>query len=152
MQSKKICIFGGAGFVGRYLCAQVLSYNNHVTIMDIVEEPKWICDEKDVRYVNVSSDFELNSYLEQQFDYVFLLAGNASVSKSVLNPIFDVESNTLSILKLLSHSALTKTKLVFFSSAAVYGEMEKGIRLSPISPYGISKAFTEKYLKFYNLR
>ena len=73
MQSKKICIFGGAGFVGRYLCAQVLSYNNHVTIMDIVKEPKWIYDEKDVRYVNVSSDFELNSYLEQQFDYVFLI-------------------------------------------------------------------------------
>ena len=39
---------------------------------------------------------------------------------------------------------------MFFSTAAVYGEMDKERLISPISPYGISKFCAEEYLKFYH--
>ena len=147
MKDKNICIFGGAGFVGQNL-SDTFSTSNKVTIADIIEKPTWISSQK-LSYIDLSK-LSYSSIDPSVFDYIFLLAGNASVSKSVLNPKYDLESNTLSLLNLFSASDFSKTKIIFFSSAAVYGEMKTHNQLSPISPYGISKLCSENYLKYYH--
>ena len=110
MKDKNICIFGGAGFVGQNL-ADKFSASNKVTIMDIIEKPFWLSSQK-ISYIDLSKS-TYSSIDPSVFDYIFLLAGNASVSKSVLNPKHDIESNTLSLLNLLSVSDFSKTKLIF---------------------------------------
>lgn len=149
MKNQKICIIGGLGFLGRNL-TEVLDDSNQITILDIGEKPKYLSNH--IEYVNASIN-NLNIFKKQYYDFIFYFAGNASVGKSVSNPILDLEKNALHLLNLLEMIKNSNSKLIFASSAACYGEMknpETAYNDEPISPYGISKLFSEKYLKYYN--
>ena len=149
MENKEICLVGGAGFLGRHFAESFKESN--VTIIDILEQSD----------VNIPNNKKLNYYNYQKtgfdiirnkdFEIIFFLAGNASVQKSIINPIYDLKTNTLILLELLELVKNKKTKIVYTSSAACHGEMEKGASsYGPVSPYGISKLASENYLNFYN--
>lgn len=74
------------------------------------------------------------------------------VRRSVSDPIFDASVNILGFLNLMECAQKHNVKIIFSSTGgAIYGEQDyfpadESHPTRPLSPYGISKLSTEKYL------
>ena len=147
MDKKEICIIGGAGFLGRHLLETFKDEN--ITIIDIVDRES-INDSRFDKYDYINYNISgFGVIKDKNFDYIFFLAGNASVSKSIEDPIFDINTNTLLLIELLETVKSNPTKIIFTSSAACLGEESSDSNI-PISPYGVSKLASENYLRVYS--
>ena len=87
------------------------------------------------------------------FDVVFHLAGRVDVLGSVADPSHDLEVNGLTAFRLLEaiRTCSPGTRMVFASSAAVYGEatdrpLAEDAPTVPVAPYGVSKLMAERYV------
>ena len=108
-------------------------------------------------------DFMKKLLLESQFDYIFLLAAVASVADTIKRPIYTHIVNqdaNLKILEIIRINDLTPKKIIFSSSAAVYGNKgnlpkNENSYVDPLTPYAIDKYATERFVidygKLYNL-
>lgn len=151
MKDKKICIVGGAGFVGMNL-VDMLEESNQIVVIDILDDPKKLYTTKrELRYSNYLKE-GFTVFEEDIFDFVFYLAGNSSIRRSIKDPILDLNKNTVSLLEFLEITKENSAKLIFASTAACYGEMNalSSSFYYPISPYGISKYASEQYLRYYH--
>lgn len=158
MKNKNVLITGGLGFIGSHIANRLIEDNN-VTIIDNLSTGN-------VDYLNNpthenltlikkdlnSLDLKVNL---SNIDYVFHLAAMVSVPISVKNPISCNLENVTTTINLLDACVKNDVeKIVFSSSAAVYGE-NRNIPLketelpSPTSPYGASKACCELYIKSF---
>jgi UDP-glucose 4-epimerase len=79
------------------------------------------------------------------------------VRKSVADPKFDASVNILGMLNVMELGVKYGVKKVIFSSTggAIYGEQDyfpadEQHPLRPLSPYGVAKLATEKYLFYYH--
>jgi len=83
---------------------------------------------------------------------VIHLAALTSVQESIRDPVSTTEVNVVGTLNVLKAAkALEAERVLFASSAAVYGTPQRfpiaeEASISPISPYGASKAASEHYL------
>lgn len=86
---------------------------------------------------------------EHNVDSVIHFAAKKQVGESVLRPVYYYQQNVGGLLNLLSAMEETGVrKMIYSSSAAVYGEPDTDIiledsRTSPINPYGRSKLMGE---------
>ena len=143
MKSSRICIIGGLGFLGKNLYSRLKNHND-IYIIDILDK----YEEENIHYFSFQKEgFDLLK--KHKFDYIYFCAGSASAGRSVKDPIYDLLQNTKMLLEILELIKTKKTKFIFASSAACYGEMSTQNDQYPISPYGISKLAAENYLKFY---
>ena len=159
--SSKILVTGGSGFIGQHLTAQLSERGCQITLLDSNSRPTNLIRAKGgttiqrvtgrLRDILNSSELDLST-----FDFVFHLAGKASVQLSVDSPLLDFDCGVADTLVLLEHLRLTARPplLVYPSSAAVYGEpLLTPIRESdptiPISPYGAGKLAAESYIRVY---
>ncbi len=154
-------ITGGAGFIGFHLFRKLIGKGSLVDIID-KRIPAWPVDEFDADYTLyfaidiIGEDF--TAYLRKtDYDYIFHLAGSASVQLSVKRPFTDFETNLRGTLNLLETLRTVDylPKLIYLSSAAVYGNpvrspISEEDATVPISPYGISKLAAERYLHVYS--
>jgi UDP-glucose 4-epimerase len=155
----KVLVTGGAGFIGSNLVDELIK-ENEVVVIDNLSTGNIRFVNKKARFYNcdvtngnhVKKVFEI----EKNFDYIFHLAAQVSVPDSVKDPAFDAGINILGILNLLKESAKIGLKKFIFSSSggAIYGEADvvptpEEYPIIPISPYGISKYVSEKYLYFF---
>lgn len=92
-----------------------------------------------------------------QPDVILHCAGSANVGASVVNPMADLDGNLHSLYQLLLalRSFEKKPKIIFLSSAAVYGNpkrlpIKETDELAPISPYGIHKQMCEELCHYFN--
>ncbi len=151
----KILVIGGAGFIGSHLVDALLVLGHQVTVVDNLSAGK-----KD--YVSAQATFQqidiLDPGLAQVFstvqpDVVYHLAAQKNLRLSITNPVLDAEINILGSLKVLEQAVKTKCRVIFASSAAVYGNNNVGAdelaAVQPISPYGITKLAVEHYLHFF---
>ena len=82
-------------------------------------------------------------------------AGQHSVSISNKDPKLDANVNVLGLLNVLEAAVEARaTKVIFASSAAIYGNPERlpideDSPIAPTSPYGITKMVSEHYLRFF---
>ena len=83
-------------------------------------------------------------------------AAQMDVRRSVQDPIFDAETNILGTLNVLRNAIKYGVRKFIFASSggAVYGEPEKlpvseSHPTRPGSPYGISKAVGDEYLRYF---
>jgi UDP-glucose 4-epimerase len=152
----KIFVTGGAGFIGRNI---IKSLKDHkVRIYDNLSNTKF---DKNTNFGN-NIDFVEGDILDyekllassQEYDVIIHLAAKISVQESLRNSTETMENNvkgTENILKCCVENKIKK--VIFSSSAAIYGENENQFPISessnskPLSPYGESKKQAELIIK-----
>jgi len=155
---NKILVTGGAGFIGSNLVDELIKLKHHVAVIDNLSSGKKeylnprakfykadICDRK-----RIAEIFKL-----EKFDYVFHLAAQIDVNKSVQDPIYDSEVNVGGSLNILKNSWENKVKKIIFpSTAGIYGEAEKPAKEdAPLffeAPYALHKYTFEKHLEIFS--
>ena len=178
-----IFITGGAGFIGTHTANYYLAKGNKVTVLDNFsrkgtrENVKWLQKEYGVKSMEVvEGDIRDFDKLRQSIvghDVVIHLAGQVSVTTSVVNPREDFEINALGTFNVLESVRLfaPNSILLFASTNKVYGGMEEikiikkgkkyiyrdlpgGIfesqNLDFHSPYGCSKGAADQYVRDYH--
>lgn len=156
----KYLVTGGAGFIGSNLVEKVVSQGDEVVVVDDLSMGKLKNIVKylgnNVKFYRKSiTDFSFMQDLLQRenFDYIVLLGAVASVADSVARPLethkINMEAN-LNVLEIIRRKKLSIKKLLFASSAAVYGNVselpkKENSSIDPLSPYAIDKFASERY-------
>lgn len=151
-----ILVCGGAGYIGSHAVYALLKRNEEVVVVDnlatghsesVLGGKLYIGDLRD-------EDFLDKVFSENNIEAVMHFAASSLVGESVENPFKYYENNvcgTLSLLKAMKKHGVKK--IVFSSTAAVYGEperipIEEEDRTEPTNPYGETKLAIEKMLKW----
>jgi UDP-glucose 4-epimerase len=151
----KILVTGGAGFIGSNLVDSLIEKKHEVTVIDnLATGNKKNVNVKSRLFVKDIRD-DLNSlFSEGRFDYVFHLAAQANIRKSLENPKEDASINILGSLNIIDNCVKHKVKKIIFSSTggAIYSKEAKlpcheDSEIKPESPYGLAKFSVENYLR-----
>lgn len=164
-----ILVTGGAGYIGSHVVLRLIEDGYDIVLFDNLENGhKETVDSlqsvnssgKVVDFIlgNVKNVEQISEVFDKyNIDAVLHFAAYIRVEESVENPRKYYYNNLVGTLNLISAMVDHQvTKLVFSSTAAVYGEPEyvpidENHRLNPINPYGASKFMVEKILKDYDL-
>lgn len=161
---SKILITGGAGFIGSHVVESHLADEDEIVIVDDLSMGRMsnIPSSNLITFYEksiVDADFMRKLLVKWNFDYIYLLAAIASVADTITRPFESHMVNqdaNVEILEVIRQEKLTPQKVIFASSAAVYGNLnyspktENGAVL-PLTPYAIDKFATEKFLISYDL-
>ena len=100
----KILVTGGAGFIGSNLVDSLIEKKHEVTVIDnLATGNKKNVNVKSRLFVKDIRD-DLNSlFSEGRFDYVFHLAAQANIRKSLENPKEDASINILGSLNIIDN-------------------------------------------------
>lgn len=154
-------VTGGAGFIGSHLVDRLIEKGFDVVVIDDLSTgfKENLHSSKVIFYLGRVEDASLvkSVFERHKPDFVFHLAAQISVSRSVREPVYDAVVNingSLNIMENCVRSAVRK--LILTSSGGVmYGEnppqfpTPENVQLLPSSPYGISKLTAEKYCSFF---
>lgn len=158
-------ITGGAGFIGSNLAEKVLnmSSDNHVWVIDDLSMGSVDNLPKDSRLHFTKGSVTNKEVMEnlltrENYDYIFHLAAVASVADSVVRPVETHEVNfesVLLLLELIRKYQPNLKRLVFSSSAAVYGDeptlpKKETSQIVPLTPYAVDKFAAERYVLNYS--
>ncbi|MBS2014974.1 MAG: SDR family NAD(P)-dependent oxidoreductase [Deltaproteobacteria bacterium] len=153
----RVLITGGAGFIGSHIAHRLLGDGHEVVVLDnfstgrreniaAIEAPGLKVVEGDVR------DEKTVRACVDGCSLVYHEAAVVSVPYTVEHPQESHDVNIQGALNVLQAARAAKVKrVVFASSAAIYGEEPtlpkvETMRPEPISPYGVEKITGEHYL------
>jgi len=153
-----ILVTGGAGFIGSNVADAFIAEGHNVIIIDDMSsgkpgnvDPKAKLYKMDIQDPKVEEIFRA-----ERIELMCHHAAQMDVRKSVADPKLDASVNALGFLNLMEAGKKYGLKKVIFSSTggAIYGEQDyfpadEKHPTRPLSPYGITKLVTEKYLFFY---
>ena len=160
----RVLVTGGAGYIGSHTCVELLKNNYEVVVIDnlsnskeeVIDSIKKITGRDFLFYKgDVCNKRLLNKiFKENKIDVVIHFAGYKAVGESVEKPLEYYENNIGSTINLCNvMRKYNCKKLIFSSSATVYGEQ----KVMPIkedypvggttNPYGTSKLFIEHILE-----
>jgi UDP-glucose 4-epimerase len=153
----KILVTGGSGFIGSHIAEHYQGKAEEIRVLDNLRTGyRRNLDGLDCTFIEGSvTDRELVRKAVQGVDYIFHLAALVSVPESMAKPGECVDINVHGLLNVLEEaSAAGVKKLVFASSAAVYGDNPTVPKLEsmlpePKSPYAITKLDGEYYLGMF---
>ena len=163
MNTQRVLVTGGAGYIGSHTVVQLLGKNYEVVIFDNLSNSqpavlsrihsitgkKPIFVKGDIRDL-VSLRALFDGY---RIDAVIHFAGLKAVGESVARPMHYYENNVVGSLNLFNEMTRAGVKrLVFSSSATVYGDPKtvpilENSQLQPTNPYGRSKLIIEDILR-----
>lgn len=155
---SKILVTGGAGFIGSTLVDQLISFGNEVVVIDSLYSGKkeYINSQAIFYHTDIRSKKVINIFKKENFDFVYHLAAQIDVRKSVEDPKLDIDVNIIGGINILNACYQTQVRKIIFVSTggAIYGDGEEipsteHTATYPISPYGINKLSFEKYLHYY---
>jgi UDP-glucose 4-epimerase len=160
LKEKKVVVTGGAGFIGSNLCRTLLKHGAKVTAYDNLYSGKieFIEDLMDAGLNFLRADIRDQEALEKatkSSELIFHLAAQTSVPFSMDNPKEDCEINVVGTVNTLEAARKAGARVIFASSAAVYGNPEKRptpetYLTHPVAFYGLTKLIGENYCRFYN--
>lgn len=155
----KYLVTGGAGFIGSAIAKKLLDKGNEVFIIDNLMTGYKSCIPKGAAFIegDFSKDNVISKLEDQYFDTIFHIGGQSSGEISYENPEYDLNTNTLSTLKLLQYCVKTGCKkFIYASTMSVYGEQENKEQFSekddvnPKSFYAVGKLASEKYMEIFS--
>jgi len=159
-KQKRCLVLGGCGFIGSHIVDGLLESGYRVRIFD-----KANIDTQNINHVIndvelIEGDFTNETDVASAvkgMEYIFHFIGTTLPKTSTDNPVYDVESNVVSTLKLLDISLKEKIKKIIFASSGgtIYGipqsiPIPEDHPTNPTCSYGISKLMIEKYLELYH--
>ena len=158
-----VLVTGGVGFIGSHTVVELLQAGHSVVVADNLSNSNeealtrvrrltgkevtfYRCDVRDREAL-------ASIFSRHTFDWVIHFAGLKAVGESVQKPLLYYDNNVLSTIVLLESMQRFRVKrMVFSSSATVYGEPERlpldeTCRLSVTNPYGATKLMQENILR-----
>ena len=159
---KKILITGGLGYIGSHTCVVLIEAGFEVSIIDnlsnsyinVLDRIEHISGVRPTFYEGDIRDRALldNIFTNHAFGAVIHFAGLKAVGESVDKPIdyYDINVGG-SVSLLIAMKQANINKLVFSSSATVYGDprsvpIQEDFPCSTTNPYGSSKLIIENIL------
>lgn len=153
-----IVVTGVAGYIGGQVALQLKDAGHTVTGIDSRPLQK---HQKGLLDCFVLADFDSNTaykkLLNVRPDAIVHCAGTSLVGPSIKNPseyYFNNVAKTLQLITFITQ-ALPRTRIIFSSSAATYGEpimvpCQEVDPTEPVSPYGQSKLMIDMMLESYH--
>jgi nucleoside-diphosphate-sugar epimerase len=159
LNSRKVVVTGGAGFIGSHIVERLLSLGADVTVLDnlatgnldnlrdVIDDIEFI--DSDIR------DIETIKRAVVGADTVFHEAALGSVPRSVDDPGTSNDVNvggTLNVL--IAARDADVRRVVYASSSSVYGDTptlpkHEAMPTLPTSPYGVTKLTAEMYFRVF---
>ncbi len=152
----KLLVVGGAGYIGSVVAGQLLAAGHDVTVADNLVRGHRDAVPTDAHFaaVDLLHAPSVQNLVAQGFDGVLHFAALSLVAESVAEPVRYFRVNVGGTLNLLDALRVARVpRLVFSSTAAVYGEPEEvPIRedapTKPTNPYGASKLAVDQAIAF----
>jgi UDP-glucose 4-epimerase len=150
-----VLVTGGAGFIGGHMVLALADRGERVTVLDDLSTGfDWAVHPKAELVIGDIGDRVLLDRLikSRKIQTVMHFAGSIVVPDSVADPLGYYLNNTVKSRELIAASIANGVEnFVFSSTSAVYGAPEvvpvtEDTPLNPMSPYGASKAMTERML------
>ncbi len=153
----KVAVLGGAGYIGSHTVKELIEKGHKVTVIDNLQTgyreavhdlAEFFCG--DIR----DREFLRSVLIGAGFDAVIHFAACSLVGESVVAPLKYYNNNvggTVTLLEVMIEAGIDK--IVFSSTAAVYGEPERvpileSDRTCPTNPYGETKLAVEKMFRW----
>ncbi|MGA3372817.1 MAG: UDP-glucose 4-epimerase GalE [Terracidiphilus sp.] len=160
----KILVTGGAGYIGGTVAGLLAENGAHTVVFDNLSHGRRDFLPPGVEFIQgeladrpaLEEVFASAAAQGKPFDGVLHFAALIEAGESMLHPEQYFRNNTASTLSLLeSILARGPRRLVFSSTAAVYGEPEvipikEDARLHPTNAYGESKLLVERMLSWFH--
>ena len=161
-----ILVTGGLGYIGSHTCIALAAAGHGLVIVDNLSNSKPVVFER-MREIAPTAKLAFHEadirdagaldkiLASRSIEAVVHFAGLKAVGESVEKPLLYYDNNvggTVNLLEAMAKHAVRR--LVFSSSATVYGEPEKlpipeSHRLAPTNPYGKTKLVIEHLLADY---
>ncbi|CAN5508555.1 SDR family oxidoreductase [soil metagenome] len=154
----KVCVTGGAGFIGSHVAQAHLDAGYEVVIIDNLSTGKHDNVPQGARLIelDITDPAIARVFADERFDVLNHHAAHMELRVSVEDPVMDATTNVLGSLRLLEAAHRSGVQHVVFASSggAVYGDQlvfpaDETHPTRPISPYGVSKRSVELYLDYY---
>lgn len=158
-----VLVTGGAGYIGSHTCVELLDAGYDIVVVDNLSNSKpevikriRAITGKDFRFypVDILDKPALSAvFMDNRIEAVIHFAGLKAVGESVEVPLRYYHNNvagTLVLCQVMEEFGVKK--IVFSSSATVYGTPEKvpikeDAPLAPVNPYGRTKLMIEQILQ-----
>ena len=138
---SKVLVTGGCGFIGSYVCEELLKRGHNVIAADITKEHH--IEGAHYMECDILSMKDLSKTFNEDFDTIIHLAGFSNLRESVNKPLRTIELNTMATTQILD-LAVKKGIEKFILGSSAYASSDKG------SFYGISKLAAEKILEEFH--
>jgi UDP-glucose 4-epimerase len=151
----KLCVTGGAGYVGSVAADRLARDGHEVVVLDNLSTGHRDAVPPGCRFVegDVRDDSALSRALAGGIEAVLHFAASSVVAESMRRPLDYFDNNVYGTMRLLRAMESHRVqRLVFSSSAAVYGApaalpIDEDAACRPGSPYGWSKLAVEWMLE-----
>lgn len=158
-----VLVIGGAGFIGSFLCNELIKNGENVVAIDNlmrgkIQNLESVWNRKEFSFFEHDANdtaFLEKVLREKKINYIFHLAANSDIQASATNPQIEFDCTAKTTWNILSSMMKCGVKNLFFAStSAVYGEptgkkFSENDELNPISYYGSAKMASEAFIKSF---